>query len=49
MIKNVEEQLSFSEQRLNQLHEKAEALPKIEEELANRVAALNEVWMMQSF
>ncbi|XP_065070914.1 liprin-alpha-1-like isoform X1 [Rhopilema esculentum] len=41
-INNLQEQLSFCEQRFHQLQEKAEALPKIEEELANRVAALNE-------
>eukprot|EP00112_Aurelia_sp_Birch-Aquarium-sp1_P024769 Seg798.2 transcript_id=Seg798.2/GoldUCD/mRNA.D3Y31 product=Liprin-alpha-1 protein_id=Seg798.2/GoldUCD/D3Y31 len=41
-INNLETQLSFAEQRLSQLRQKAEVLPKIEEELANRVAALNE-------
>jgi len=41
--RQLKEKLELAEQNLNQLHRKAEALPKIEEELAVRVAALNEV------
>eukprot|EP00794_Sanderia_malayensis_P018119 gene18119-19929_t len=41
-INNLQEQVTYTDQRLSQLLQKAEALPKIEEELANRVAALNE-------
>ncbi|KAK3752875.1 hypothetical protein QZH41_000023 [Actinostola sp. cb2023] len=40
--RNFQEKLELSEQNLNQLLRKAEALPKIEEELAVRMAALNE-------
>ncbi|EDO49183.1 predicted protein, partial [Nematostella vectensis] len=41
-VRDLQEKLELSEQNLNQLLRKAEALPKIEEELAVRMAALNE-------
>ena len=47
-IDNLQEQVNYAEQRLAQFMQKAEALPKIEEELASRVAALNEVGPVNS-
>ena len=42
-VRDIQEKLELAEQNLNQSLRKAEALPKIEEELAVRMAALNEV------
>ena len=42
-MRDLKERLELAEQNLNQLLRKAEALPKVEEELAVRMAALNEV------
>ena len=46
-VRDIQEKLELAEQNLNQSLRKAEALPKIEEELAVRMAALNEVQYRQ--